>query len=446
MAATRDTIHPGAPTTDERCDRLLAGRYRFVRLLGEGGTGRVYLARDQGLSRHVAVKAIRPSLCDSPEVRGRIERECRLHAAIGVHPNIVALHDRVDEDGQIHLVMEYVPGQTLAGLLAARAGGSPLPAAMIIGIAGQLLEALACIHAHGIIHRDIKTSNLMVCTGEDGSVAVKLMDFGIACQEAGSGDQLTRLDSRGPGTPVYMAPERIDPEKFGQAGPATDLYAVGVILYEMLAGHPPFRGAISEVFHGHLSRPPDLSALEPAAAGLADVVARALAKEPGDRFPDADAFRRALAGTPRGGGEEETRPAGAASEPTLLQCDPDGDEPEGHTLADPVLPAAAAGHHRRLVGVVAAGLGLLLVLAAFLLLHRQEEPAATGTPRTGAGPAAAASKKTGKKPATDGKGDRSALKELENRRGRGKSEAGKESGPGSASDWEIIEIRDRKIR
>ncbi len=446
MAAARDNTLPDPPIPEGDHDRLLAGRYSFVRLLGEGGTGRVYLAEDRRLSRQVAVKVVRPSLCDNPEVRGRIERECRLHAAIGVHPNIVALYDRIDEQGEIHLVMEYVAGRTLADLLADRAATEELPVAVTVDIAGQLLAALACIHAHAIIHRDIKASNVMVRAESEGGVSVKLMDFGIARQEDDDPRaRLTRLDSRGPGTPAYMAPERIDPRRYGPVGPATDLYGVGVLLYEMVAGRPPFAGSISEVFHGHLDRQPDLSALAPAGPALVRVVARALAKEPDRRFPDADSFRRALAQTLAPGEGDREKSAGT---PTLLHCAGDGtrDDPEGRTLADPV-PVAPGRGRRLVVCAMAAALLLLLVLAAYRGLHRHDQeqgpPPVAGPPPSpvvtgpsGQGELAAAGNETGT----------SALRELENRRGGKEAGADEGTAAETSADWEIIEIRDRKIR
>ncbi len=438
MAATRDI----PPTLDESSDRLLAGRYRFIRLLGEGGTGQVFLAEDCRLARRVAIKAVRPSLCDNVEVCRRLERECRLHAAIGVHPNIVALHDRIDDQGRIYLVMEYVRGQTLAGLLA---GQAPLPLEPVVGIVDRILVALVCIHGHGIIHRDIKTSNLMVRIGDE--TMVKLMDFGIACEE--ESEPLTRLDSQGPGTPAYMAPERIDPQKFGQDGPATDLYSVGVILYEMLAGHPPFQGSISEIFHGHLARQPDLSLLGLENSGLTGVVARALAKEPEHRFTDAEAFRHALAGVLRDQGRAGQGPVAV---PTLLHCgEGDGSRQPDHTLADPV-PAGPAGGGRQWLALAAAvGLFLLLALAAYLGLHRQVSAPGTNVTETGPGdtvkpPAAAAKDAEPGRAAQEGEIGRSALKELENRRGKKPAAKGEQAATETSSDWEIIEIRDRRIR
>jgi len=273
-------------------DRI-AGRYRLIRPLGEGGMGNVYLAEDLRLSRQVAVKTIRPELSGNAEVRARIARECRLHAAIGVHPHIVTLHDTVEENGHLYLVMEYFAGQTLAGQLASTHGSRGLPVHLALDIIGQVLQALACIHGHDMVHRDIKTSNILLQPRPDGRHLVKLTDFGIALIETESAamDRLTSLGTQGPGTPVYMAPERIDPQTFGAICPATDLYAVGIILYELLTGEPPFKGSMTEIFTGHLMQEPGLQDLPPTLpTAIRAMLHKALAKKPEDRYQEALAF------------------------------------------------------------------------------------------------------------------------------------------------------------
>jgi serine/threonine-protein kinase len=304
---------------------LIAGRYRLLRPLGEGGMGNVYLADDLVLARQVAVKTVRPELSGNEEVRSRIKRECRLHAAIGAHPNIVTLYDTVEENGHIYLVMEYFAGETLAGRLAAANGCQGLPLNKALDIVRQLLRALACIHDRDIVHRDIKTSNILLQLQPDGRYLTKLTDFGIARAEveAGAMTRLTSLGTQGPGTPVYMAPERIDPQTFGDVCPASDLYAVGIILFEMLTGQPPFTGTMTEIFSGHLVQQPALPASLP--IRLHAVLHTALAKQPAERYQDAEDFLAALGELDA---DETFLPEHApVPEATLLVMDADGPAP-----------------------------------------------------------------------------------------------------------------------
>ena len=276
----------------------LAKRYLFMSILGSGGTGTVYLADDLLLKRKVAVKTILPSLADNPHIQERIERECRLHAAIGTHPHIVTLYDKLTRNGRIFLVMEYVQGEVLSDIPTDNgppvSGQWPLDDAITLTM--QILTAIDCIHAHGILHRDIKASNILVQKSK-GQLSAKLMDFGIARMEEND-DMLTRLtqiNTSGPGTPTYMAPERIDPERFGKTCPATDLYSAGIILYQLLSGAPPFSGTISEIFNGHLNIPVDPDRLpQDISPQLRTVVSRALAKKTGDRFQSAEDFLHCL--------------------------------------------------------------------------------------------------------------------------------------------------------
>ncbi|MDR2551297.1 MAG: protein kinase [Desulfobulbus sp.] len=299
-------------------DGLIAGRYSLSQPLGGGGMGSVYLATDLVLARQVAVKTIRAELSGSEEVRARIKRECRLQAAIGTHPHIVTLYDTVEENGHIYLVMEYIDGETLSARLAA-AGSRGLPLATALDIVRQILQALACIHDRDIVHRDIKTANILLRLQPDGRYQAKLTDFGIARaeEESEAMTRLTTLGVQGPGTPAYMAPERIDSQAFGPVCPATDLYAVGVILYELLAGQPPFTGTMTEIFSGHLVLPPAMAAL-PAhlPERLRLILATALAKQPADRYRDAAEFAAALDGLDRT--TIDLPPHRAQAEPTVL--------------------------------------------------------------------------------------------------------------------------------
>lgn len=279
-------------------EKIVVNRYKLLEKIGDGGMGNIYLAKDLQISRQVAVKTIRSELKENPEVYKRINRECNLHATLGVHPNIVALHDRIDQDGDIYLIMEYVKGETLtARMKKNQDGGKAFSTEEIVTVVCQTLDALTHIHKNDILHRDIKPSNIILVDKDDNSLTAKLMDFGIAAQDSEDPEatKLTTLVTGGPGTPAYMAPERIDAETFGESGPATDLYSVGVILYELLGGCPPFQGTMTEVLTGHLAKVPKLTALpESIPSNLLSVLKKSLEKKQQDRYQDAAEFARDL--------------------------------------------------------------------------------------------------------------------------------------------------------
>lgn len=297
-------------------------RFRLRKSLGAGGMGEVYLAEDSKLQRQVAIKSIRPDLCKDQEIRKRIERECLLHAKVGPHPHVVTLYDKFEEGDRINLVMEYVDGETLQQMLEGHVKtGTVPPLREALTIAAQCLEALSRIHAHGIVHRDIKPSNIILTRDDAGDVCAKLMDFGIARLEVEdeNASRLTQMYGSGPGTPLYMAPEQIDPQTFGPVTAATDVYAMGIMLYQLTSGEPPFSGTLTQIFSGHLhGTPPPLRARAKGRVpdSLVEIVQCALSKQPAQRFPSAKAFReellRVLADTADEESARATLPAGAA--------------------------------------------------------------------------------------------------------------------------------------
>ena len=326
MNQKEEALPEKSDTSDHSLHPGLTNRYKIIRLLGSGGMGNVYLAQDKELNRFVAVKTIKPDLTQDAHVRKRIDIECRLHAAIGMHPNIVALYDRIELDGFVYLILEFVEGVLLSELL--ESDKSPLSSAGLakkIEIILQILEGLQAIHKKNILHRDIKPSNVMVSNLHSRQLSVKLMDFGIAHADSEeiALTRLTAIDSSGPGTPTYMAPERIDPQTFGAISVATDLYSVGVILFQMLSDGPPFRGTVTEILMGHLTKPIDLSALrKDLPLCFQDVLVRSLQKKQTDRYSDAEAFadclRNALATV-----QLECPPGNnRCSDQTLLATDP----------------------------------------------------------------------------------------------------------------------------
>jgi eukaryotic-like serine/threonine-protein kinase len=261
----------------------LADRYELAEPLGTGGMARVVAAYDRVLQRRVAVKLIRDELLDDDASRQRLLREARSAAALH-HPNTVAVFD-VGQDEHPFIVMELIEGESLADRLA-REGR--LDARHAVEIAAAVLEGLAAAHDRGLVHRDVKPSNILL----PSAGGVKLADFGIAKELAGP----TSLTATGSvlGTPRYLAPE----QAAGQgATPASDLYALGAVLYECLAGRAPFEAdSPLAVALAHQQRPvPSLTDVAPEVPPvLAVAVERALAKRPEDRPADARAMRAAL--------------------------------------------------------------------------------------------------------------------------------------------------------
>jgi formylglycine-generating enzyme required for sulfatase activity/serine/threonine protein kinase/ketosteroid isomerase-like protein len=318
-------------------DAVVADRYRVISLLGEGAMGSVFLAEDVHLHRQVALKVLRKEWVEKPEVAKRLENECRLMAHLGPHSNIVTLYDRLVVDGNAILVMELVTGETLADIIErtrsvnddslSKRQTTPVLAGVptivltptdAIEVARQCLAGLDFAHSKGVLHRDLKPGNIMIARDHNGRLVAKLMDFGIgkALREGVDVPQamtaLTQVGGPGPGTPAYMAPEQIEPSKFGEAGPAADLYAFGITLYEMLALRLPFEGTYTELLVAQISKPPpDLRSVLPSVdARLASVVARALEKRPENRFSSASHFASAL--------EDPIERSGSSFSPTTL--------------------------------------------------------------------------------------------------------------------------------
>jgi len=270
------------------------GAYEILGLLGAGGMGEVYLARDTRLGREVAIKVLPADVADNPERLARFEREARTVAALN-HPNIVTLHDVAEAGGVRFLVMERVAGRTLADLID-RAG--ELPPARMLDLMTPVADALASAHERGIVHRDLKPANIMVA--DDGRV--KILDFGLATERAhpldGEGttvakDALT-TEGRVLGTVSYMAPEQVRGERVDARA---DLFAFGVILYEMAAGVRPFRGEsaidVASAIVGN--EPPPIETIAPRVpAGLARIVRRCLEKDVRHRLQSALDLRNEL--------------------------------------------------------------------------------------------------------------------------------------------------------
>jgi serine/threonine protein kinase len=345
-------------------DVLLGERYRLVRMIGSGGMGTVWEAGDETLGRPVAVKVLSESLAAGERAVRRFEREAQAAARLS-GPYIAAVYDFGRSEGRPYIVMELVRGEALADRLA-REG--PLPPQEAARIARQVAEALEEAHRAGIVHRDVKPGNVMLTAAGD----VKVMDFGIA---AAAWAERVTTSGLVLGTPSYLAPEQAKSEK---TTPASDVYALGAMLYEMVAGRPPFVAespvALALAHIREDPRPLDQVA-EGVPPNIASASMAALAKDPAERPPSAAAFASML--------REPTLPTPsiAALEETT-QVAPLAPGPEETTQVAPVIPGPEEtvplspvrhpGDRRRILIPAVLIAAVLLVILAILMIQARD--------------------------------------------------------------------------
>lgn len=328
---------------DDLTGRVLAGRYRINKSIASGGMAQVWEATDETLARRVAVKILHPHLAHDESFVRRFQAEA-IAAARLAHPSIVSVYDTVADGGVNAIVMELVTGTTMRADLDQH---GPLRLSAVLAIGTQVADALGAAHASGLVHRDVKPANILLSA--DGRVLVA--DFGIA--KAAEGADLTS-DGSMVGTAKYLAPEQVEGTPVDGR---TDLYSLGVVLYEALTGTPPFvadtdTGTALARLHRDPTPPSHLRPEIPAA--VEQVVTRAMARRPDDRYPDAAAMRRALVAA---GADPAQAPAAAQaavasvtgerqvagrSAPAALRAD---HSPPGAQYASPpaVLPPAVPG-------------------------------------------------------------------------------------------------------
>jgi len=271
------------PTVVPLAGVSLAGRYLLERKVGQGGMGAVYEAKDQRLGRKVAVKLM---LEKSAGFAQRFEREARAASRIN-HPNCVAVHDFGTEEQGSYLVLEWVEGRSLAGIVAEEGGLSPAHASTLMA---QVCDGLFAANAAGVIHRDVKPENVMVHLAPDGREVAKLVDFGIARVTDGSEPKLTQTGSF-IGSPLYMSPEQA---LALELDPRSDVYSAGATLYFALAGRPPYTGEGSSVMMQVINADPPALPSPLDGIPIAAVVRRAMAKKREERYATAAELAQAL--------------------------------------------------------------------------------------------------------------------------------------------------------
>ena len=365
-----------AAATQTQIGRILAGKYRLEHALGTGGMGTVVAATHLGLGRKVALKFMRLGVLEDGEAMGRFMREARAAAALrGEHVAQVMDVEVDSENGAPYIVMEYLEGNDLASVL--EADGVP-PPRDAVGYVLQACEGLAEAHANGIVHRDLKPANLFLTRRPDGTPLVKVLDFGVSKlnEAAQSGSFRLTQPRHLLGSPQYMSPEQMIAS--AQVDQRADIWALGVILYELLSGKPPFvAGNFLELSLEVTNRAhPPLARVAPGVApGLVAVVDRCLQKTAASRFEDLAALAAALAAHAGPGAEA----ASARISRTLGRAAPTGEERTA------VVARSRSG--RRLVTAVLIGVGVAAATAVAALWGRApslppEAPAATAVAPT----------------------------------------------------------------
>ncbi|GMU61856.1 MAG: hypothetical protein AMXMBFR34_36190 [Myxococcaceae bacterium] len=384
------------PPTDDYIGKTVASKYRVEQMIGEGGMGKVYKATQIALDKQVVLKVLRQALLSDERTVARFEREAKAASRLN-HPNSISVLDfGRSDDGAMYIAMEYVQGKDLHQILTR---DWPLPENRVIRVMSQVLSALADAHSAGVIHRDLKPENIMVEQRRGEADFVKVLDFGIAKIVDGSTDDGPALTRAGfvCGTPEYMSPEQA---RGAQLDHRSDLYAVGVIIYQLCAGLLPFDSDSAVGFATkHLTEiPPAPSKRRPDAKispAMERLIMKALAKNPDDRPQTAEQFRAELmaiekerrAGAPLRRGQtsasalapvarkvtpidqQETRVSGeargpwSAREDTVPSSNNLGPVPEPVTTVPTTAPDRVTGDKWGLVFKVAVGLLVLIALA-----------------------------------------------------------------------------------
>ena len=383
-----------APARDPSLPETI-GTYQVRKELGRGAFGVVYRAHDPALRREVAIKVLNRDALSSPKAVERFLREAQVVAQMH-NAHVVPVYQLGEQDGAHYIVSKFIEGPVLSSVVE-----DGMDSERAVRLTLDLLEALSCAHDDGVIHRDVKPSNAVL----NGKDQLLLMDFGLAGWVGQDAGRMTQ-DGTVMGTAAYMAPEQALGD-IASVGPAADQYSAGVVLYELLTGRVPFEGSKIQVLLYNVihTPPPPPSSWRPVDAELEDIVLKALAKKPGDRFPDCRAMARALrawqdgnaAPNPRAGAAarataaqtpeaRETRvtPAEASGRKTTVNAEPakktalaplHEEDPD-----EPAFDPAGGPSRRALLWVGAAGLGLPLLGGIAYLVTNLVGPKGRGGP------------------------------------------------------------------
>ncbi|MFT3840313.1 MAG: protein kinase [Myxococcaceae bacterium] len=363
---------------EDRSGQTISGRYRLIRRLGEGGMGAVYLAEQLGVGNQLALKFLKPEFSKNPALTKRFLNEARIYIRVA-HPGAVQLNDYgQDETGALYLVMELVDGVDLKRLLDQRRRLEPKEAVQIVL---AVADVLAHAHSKGVVHRDLKPENVMVRPSLSG-FHVKVLDFGIAHLAYEGAERLTQTGAMA-GTPKYMSPEQVRGESIDAR---TDVYALGLVLFELLTGRAAFEGAsVSEILAAQASQPvPALQSVDARLVhpGLDLIVSKATQKRPGDRYQTMVELAQALGALTddqlKPGAEPLPPPVDPGTGPTLVSTRREQATPAASlsmpapvalkpVTAPPVQPASSKP-------LVMALLTLLLAAAAGVWLVRKAPP------------------------------------------------------------------------
>jgi serine/threonine-protein kinase len=349
---------------------VLEGKWKVLEPIGEGGVGSVWRGEHVTMGRAVAVKALHALFAAQPEFRKRFEREARAASKLN-HPACVSVLDFGEHQGQLYLVMEYAAGQ----LLAERLDNGPMDPVDAVLISRGIAAALRHAHSLGIVHRDLKPGNVMLLDNAATGVPCKLLDFGLAKSVEG-GENLTMTGTVF-GTPGYLSPEQAQGV---QADARSDLYSLGIMMWEMLAGDKPFRAADPiDVLRMHLTQPapPVREFAKRASVQLERVVAKLLEKDPKQRFQTAEELMNALAKLPETRGVAQTEAVVTQPKAVIVDSSVHDPEPEPaprRTSVAPTVPATPSALVRPW-GVAAGSVLAIGLLVAAALYWRGERPA-----------------------------------------------------------------------